>query len=198
MALSVAGYGRCASLWFGANSSTRTADDSQTYKMPGGYIPSSLGAELLAATQPIEAPTTQDSTIRGQLLASIVDATSSLSLSSLTGMNDWSTNPPQYLAVRSGAGVTSEFSGGSQTFGSSMVLDNNVTVNTTYFAGGTAPNAFKGAAVTAAAQGGTPTTLSADQMQQATKFATYWLNLHLDDHQLADGSWNRPLVDASL
>jgi hypothetical protein len=97
--------------------------------------------------------------------------------------------PPDFLAVRSGPGVTAEFSGG----GNVTSWTNGSTGTTVYyFGGGKGPDAFKGVAISYG-----PKATPGDRGNEKL-VAMGFLSEHLDDHRLAGGSWSRPLIDALL
>lgn len=102
----------------------------------------------------------------------------------------WDKNAqPDFLAVRSGSGVSAEFSGG----GNVTAWTNGSTGTTVYyFGGGAAPDAFKGVAISFGLDA-TPGDRDNERI-----LAMGFLAQHIDDHQLAGGVWNRPLIDALL
>ena len=91
---------------------------------------------------------------------------------------------PDYVAVRTGAGVTPTFSGGGETF--SWTHDDTVM---TFFGTGEQPSASKGVAISFGAEANT------SDRDALTRIAMVWLGDHLDDAPSAGGLWNRPLID---
>jgi hypothetical protein len=96
---------------------------------------------------------------------------------------------PDFLAVRSGSGVTTEFSGGGRV---TSWTNGSTGTTVSYFGGGTVPNAFKDVAISYG-----PDATPADRANEKL-LAMGFLSQHLDDHQLAGGVWNQPLIDALL
>jgi hypothetical protein len=96
---------------------------------------------------------------------------------------------PDFLAVRTGSGVTAEFSGG----GNVTSWTNGGTGTTVYyFGGGKSPDAFKGVAISYG-----PDATAGDRANEKM-VAMGFLTQHLSDYQLPGGGWNRPLIDAKL
>ena len=85
--------------------------------------------------------------------------------------------------------MTAEYSGGGR-----VTSWTNGSTGTTvyYFGGGTTPNAFKGVAISYG-----PDATPGDRANEKL-LAMGFLAQHLDDHQLAGGAWNRPLIDALM
>lgn len=138
----------------------------------------------LAFTDVRPTVTRLDRTLLARLLVPSAGGGSVTALQKLLG--DTAQSQPDFVAVRSGPGVTSMFAGGgnvtSWTHGTTVM---------TFFGDGAAPAAYKGVAITYGAD-----TTAADR-DNITGLAMSWLTIHLDDQQDARGAWNRPLIDAS-
>jgi hypothetical protein len=96
--------------------------------------------------------------------------------------------PPDFLAVRSGPGVTPLYSGGYDVVGYVDGEGNNAT----FFSTGQEGNYAKGVAITYGAQTSASSRASFQQM------AMRYLGDHLYDAQDAAGNWNRPTFDVRV
>lgn len=95
---------------------------------------------------------------------------------------------PDFVAVRTGAGITAELWGGGNV---SSITDGSTGTVMTLFGTGSPPNAVKGVAITFGAGATT-----ADRDLQ-TRMGMSWLAGHLDDRPTASGIWPGSLFDCT-
>ncbi len=142
------------------------------------------GRPRLARADIRGARTAGESRLLAQLVSAPGAERATERLRQLTG--DAMTDAPDYVAVRTGSGVTPLFSGGGAVWG--ITYDETKIV---FFGTGDAAGAAKGVAISFGAD-----TASADRAT-LTRWAMSWLEDHLDDARTADGGWNRSLIDAT-
>ena len=145
------------------------------------------GRVKLASVDLRSTVTGADRALLARLLAPMAGDGSPTLLQTL--VHDPVVNQPDFVAVRTGANVTGELSGGGNV---SSLTDLGTGTVMTLFGDGSPPNAFKGVAITYGADA-----TAADRDNQM-RMAMSWFSDHLDDHQIAPGVWNRSLFDATL
>jgi hypothetical protein len=170
-----------------ASAAQASLGDSSSAAASSGRLTMAQKQAKVAAANVEPSLTTQDAAILSSLTASLNDPGAAGSLSALTGLDFNSSNPPDFLAVRSGANVTPQLAGGYSVAGSVDQYGNNIM----WFGSGAQPNAYKAAAIVYG-QGTTPT-----QHSETRKFAMSYLSDHLSDKQDAGGAWNQPLFDGT-
>lgn len=148
---------------------------------------SDAGRALLASVDRRTTVTAADAAVLRRLLAPTGADGSPTVLQTL--LADPAQEHPDFVAVRTGAGVTGELWGGGNV---SSWTDGGSGTTITLFGGGSPPNAFKGVAVTYG-----PRATAGDRDNQVGT-AMAWLADHLDDHQVAGGVWAGSLFDATL
>lgn len=131
--------------------------------------------------------TAADAAVLKRLLAPADGDGSRTLLQALIG--DTEMGRPDFVAVRTGDGVTGELWGGGNV---SSWTDGGSGTTITLFGSGSPPNAFKGVTVTYG-----PRATAGDRDNQA-RTAMAWLADHLDDHPTASGMWPGSLFDCTL